>query len=169
MAVSSPCPLLSVTCWSREISDELFRMIWSAAIHFIHHLEMTIGCQPLCGSIYMWTYLPVFPPLPWRSRISTFWLNTYILELAAANVTSYHRCWMDYDMIFFGGYWRCMHCAWGISVNYYNYYVYLLRSLPTATSINCCIRRFLSVLWWTRYPAALCCLCARWNQSSDAQ
>ena len=33
-----------------------------------------------------------------------------------------------------------MQYAWGISVNYYNYYVYLLRSLPTATSINCCTR-----------------------------
>jgi len=87
-------------------------------------------------------------------------------SVATANVTSDHRHWTDYD-VSSGEYWHCMHYAWGISANCYNYYVYLLQHLPTATFTNCYTRWFFSVLWWTRYTAALCCLYARWNQSSD--
>jgi len=61
-----------------------------------------------------------------------------------------------------------MHYAWGISVNYYNYYVYLLRQRPSTTFTNLYSLILLSSVMDTLYSEALCCLYARWNQSSDA-
>ena len=171
--------------------------------------------QSLVSPYVAWStcYLdqPVAMPLPWRSWIPTFWLNTYILERTYINwiyilwhldirnyigqdyyssllawslpfraniaLCCYHLQLLplpsrliivtEWTMMWYssGGYWQCMHYAWGMSINYY---VYLLRCPPTATFTDCYSRRLFSVLWWTRYTAALCCLYARWNQSSDA-
>ena len=101
--------------------------------------------------------------------VCRFALTSLSSSVATANVTSYHRA--EWTMIWYssGG----ILTLYALCMGYISQLLQLLR-LPTTTetiyyATNCYIRRFLSVLWWTRYPAALCCLYARWNQSSDAQ
>jgi len=148
---------------AESCSDELFRMIWYAVILY----TSSGNDSQLPALMWLDLHIDISLGLPCRYlgeaefRHSGQYLH---FELAAVNVTSYHRCWTDYD-VSSGGYWHCMHYAWGI---FLNYYVYLLQHLPTATFTDCYTRRFFSVLWWTRYTAALCCFCACWNQSSDA-
>ena len=88
--------------------------------------------------------------------------------LPAANVTSHHRCWMDYDMICFGRDIDIVCIMHGVyqstttTTTSTNYDLYqLLRQLLYSSFL-------LSSVMDTLYSAALCCLYARWNQSPDA-
>jgi len=119
--------------------------------------------------LHMDIYLSVCHAVTLAKLNSNILDNTYILHLLPLTLRLIIVA--EWTMIWYpsGGYWHCMHYAWGISVNCYNYYVYLLRCLPSTTFTNCYTRWFFSVLWWTRYSAALCCPYARRNQSSDAQ
>jgi len=95
-------PLLSVLhAGAERFSDELFRMIWYAVIHFIHHLERTVSCQPLCGSI-SYGHISRFARRYFGEAELQHFGQYLHFELATANVMSNHRCWTDYDMIFLG-------------------------------------------------------------------
>ena len=158
MAVSNPCLCWVFTCWSREISDELFRMIWYAAIHFLHHLEMTISYQPLCGSIYIWTYIFRFAtPLSWRSWIPTFWTTPTFLNLLPLTLR-HHRCWTDYDMMFSSGDIDIVCIMHGVyqstTTTTTSIYYGLYQRLRLLTVIIIVVSS--QILWWTRYTQQLC-------------
>ena len=150
MAVSNPCPLLSVfACWSREIfwwtvPDDMIRC---------HSLFTSSGNDSqLLALMWLNLHMDISPGLPaviLAKLNSNILDNTYIFGLPAANITSYHRCWMDYDMIFFGG----ILTLYALCMGYFHQL--LLQHLPTTTFTDCYTRRFFSVLWWTRYTAAL--------------
>jgi len=76
-------------------SDELFRMIWYAVIHFTHHLEMTVSCQPLCGSIYISLGLPAVTLAKLNPNIldNTYTLNLLPLTLRHIIVAEWIMIW----------------------------------------------------------------------------
>ena len=61
-------------------------------------------------------------------------------SVAAADVTSYHRWWMDYDVIFFGGILTLYALCMG--------YIYQLLRLPTTVFTNCYV-------YWLLYSSIL--------------
>ena len=119
-------PLLTILyAGAEKCSDELFRMIWSAdnqlpALMWLNlHMDISLGLPAV-------TLAKLNPDILANTNI----LNLLPLTLRRIIVA-------ERTMMFSSGrYWHCMHYAWGISVNCYNYYVYLLRSLPSATLLT---------------------------------
>jgi len=130
MAVSNPC-----LCW-------VFCML--------EPRDVLVNCSgwydPLLFTFYIiWKWQSVASPYVARFRmdislglpaVALAKLNTNILNLLP--LTLRRIIVAEWTMVWYpsGGYWHCMHYAWGISVNCYNYYVYLLRSLSSATLLT---------------------------------
>lgn len=179
MAVSNPW-----LCWvflhagAERFSGELCRMIWYAVIHFIHHLDITVSYQPLCGSIYNMDISLDLPAVT-LAKLNPDILNTYILERTYINwiyiwtrllfviiclefaVSCKHHLQLlpltlrriivaEWTMIWYssGGILLTLYALCMGYISQLLQLLRLLRSLPTATSTNCYYNRRFFSILW---------------------